>query len=206
MSISLNPTSTPKDHTFIPAGRLDKRSPCPALNALANHGHLCVYFSSNIGPYPQWMNRPRRGTQITFTQLLRAIKTVYNLSLPLALLLTLVGFLTCAKLSVIVPPSSPATLKHTPYGGYRWRLSVSWTLSLSDLSARGWNKIAHDASLVHASGIPSHAPDPALLSNLLSTASRSGMLEFGGIRLRAARRGDMHGSRRWTIGDVGGAV
>ncbi|KAJ7325528.1 Chloroperoxidase [Mycena albidolilacea] len=166
MSVSLNATSTLKDHPFIPAGRLDKRSPCPALNALANHGHL-----------------PRRGTQITFTQLLCAVRTVYNLSLPLALLLTLVGFLTCAKFSVNVPQSSPATPEHSPYSGYRWRLSVSWTLSLSDLSARGWNKIAHDASLVHVSGIPSHAPDPALLSNLLSTASRSGTQHEAGITL-----------------------
>ncbi|KAJ7925504.1 hypothetical protein B0H13DRAFT_2570113 [Mycena leptocephala] len=82
MSASLRKTSAASDYTFVPAGMSDKRSPCPALNALANHGYL-----------------PRRGTQITFTRLLHAVKAVYNLSLPLALLLTVVGFLTCAKFS-----------------------------------------------------------------------------------------------------------
>jgi len=154
-------TSTPEYYAFIPAGTSDKRSPCPALNALANHGYL-----------------PRRGTQITFTQLLHAVTSVYNLSLPLALLLTLAGFLTCAKFVINLPipkaqSSSPISPRLYPCGGYCWRLSVSWTLNLSDLSARGWNKIAHDASLVHASGIPSHAPDPALLFSLLNAASHS---------------------------------
>ncbi|KAF8145786.1 Chloroperoxidase, partial [Mycena galopus ATCC 62051] len=147
---------------FIPAGTSDKRSPCPALNALANHGYLS-----------------RQGSQIKFTQLLHAVKFVYNLSLPLALLLTLAGFLTCAKFSMnsstpeTQSSSIPPKKRYLHPRGCRWRLSVSWTLSLSDLSAQGWNKIAHDASLVHASGIPSHAPDPALLSNLLSAASAS---------------------------------
>ncbi|KAJ7656224.1 hypothetical protein B0H17DRAFT_1213832 [Mycena rosella] len=51
---------------------------------------------------------------------------------------------------------------------------MSWKLNLADLSARGWSKIAHHASLVHPSGIPSYTPDLALLENLLSAASRSG--------------------------------
>ncbi|KAF8134679.1 hypothetical protein K438DRAFT_2126723 [Mycena galopus ATCC 62051] len=164
MSISFKAGSTFEQYPFIPARTSDKRSPCPALNALANHGYL-----------------PRHGTQITFIHLLRAIKAVYNLSFPLALLLTLAGFLTCAKFSINLPilktQSSSIPREHTylfsPWRGYNWRFSISWTLSLSDLSARGWNKIAHDGSLVHASGVPSHAPDPALLSNLLSTASAS---------------------------------
>ncbi|KAK7055131.1 heme-HALOPEROXIDASE domain-containing protein [Favolaschia claudopus] len=138
---------------FIPAKPSDKRSPCPALNTLANHGYL-----------------PRDGTQVTFTQLLRTIKAVYNLSFPLALLLTLAGFLTCARLS-ITRPTSKAELSST-FDPLPW-LSVSWTLNLSDLSARGWNKIAHDASLVHPSGVPSHAPDPALVSDLLASAHRA---------------------------------
>ncbi|KAJ7191656.1 Chloroperoxidase [Mycena pura] len=137
-------SSTSNDHSFLPAGPTDRRSPCPALNSLANHGYL-----------------PRHGTQITFTHLLQAVKTVYNLSLPLALLPTLAGFLTCAKLSV-----NPAE-----YRRWSWLpVSVAWTLDLADLSARGWAKLAHDASLVHPSGIPSHAPDPALLADLLATA------------------------------------
>ncbi|KAK7029847.1 heme-HALOPEROXIDASE domain-containing protein [Favolaschia claudopus] len=138
---------------FIPAKESDKRSPCPALNALANHGYL-----------------PRDGTDITFSELLRTIKAVYNLSFPLALLLTLAGFLTCARLSISRP--TPKTDLFSTFDPFRW-LSVSWTLNLSDLSARGWNKIAHDASLVHPSGVPSHAPDPALVSDLLASAHRS---------------------------------
>ncbi|KAJ6476386.1 hypothetical protein C8R45DRAFT_1077286 [Mycena sanguinolenta] len=158
MPISLPAAPAPKDYPFIPAETSDKRSPCPALNALANHGYL-----------------PRHGTQITFTQLLEAIKTVYNLSLPLALLLTLAGFLTCAKLSINWAKPHTTFKSDSFISCHRWtrRLSISWTLSLSDLSARGWNKIAHDASLVHPSGIPSHAPDPVLLANLLSFASHS---------------------------------
>ncbi|KAJ7255050.1 Chloroperoxidase [Mycena haematopus] len=135
--MSLQATSEHRDYTFIPAGPSDKRSPCPALNALANHGYL-----------------PRNGTQITFTHLLHAIKAVYNLSLPLALLLALAGFLT----------------------------------------SRGWNKITHDASLVHASGIPSHAPDPALLSSFLSAASEheeAGLTLKGLAAVHALRERDL---------------
>ncbi|KAF7373225.1 HEME-HALOPEROXIDASE domain-containing protein [Mycena sanguinolenta] len=158
MPISLQATPEPKEYPFIPAGTSDRRSPCPALNALANHGYL-----------------PRHGTQITFMQLLHAIKMVYNLSLPLALLLTLAGFLTCGKLSIswAKPKTASKPDSFVPYQGHEWGLPISWTLSLSDLSARGWNKIAHDASLVHPSGIPSHAPDPILIASLLSFASDS---------------------------------
>ncbi|KAF8186589.1 hypothetical protein K438DRAFT_1907621 [Mycena galopus ATCC 62051] len=172
MSTPFNPQTDsapiPRDYPFIPAGALDRRSPCPALNTLANHGYL-----------------PRRGTHITFTHLLHAVRTVYNLSLPLALLLTLAGFLTCARFTVKVPTSSPSpSSSSSPSAAHhyfthavcrtfrwRWRLSISWTLDLADLSARGWNKIAHDASLVHASSRPSHAPDPTLVTSLLSVAS-----------------------------------
>ncbi|KAJ7194985.1 Chloroperoxidase [Mycena pura] len=131
--------STSHGH-FLPASPTDRRSPCPALNSLANHGYL-----------------PRHGTQITFTHLLHAVKTVYNLSFPLALLLTVGAFLTCAKFSV--------------NRSWSWLpVSVAWTLDLADLSARGWDKIAHDAALVHVSGAPLHAPDPALLADLLAAA------------------------------------
>ncbi|KAJ7255055.1 hypothetical protein B0H12DRAFT_1233142 [Mycena haematopus] len=169
MPISLPTTSEDREYTFIPAVPSDKRSPCPALNALANHGYL-----------------PRHGTQITFTHLVHAITAVYNLSRPLALL-ALVGFLTCAKFS-INRPKPQATPEPHFFACHRfrfgWGLSISWTLSLSDLSARGWNKITHDAALVHPSGIPSHAPDPALLSSFLSTASRSRTeLEEAGLTL-----------------------
>jgi len=124
------------DYRFIAASATDKRSPCPALNSLANHGYL-----------------PRHGTDIPFIHFLHAVRTVYNLSLPFALFLSVGGYLTCAKLSL----------------RKAW-WPISWTISLADLSERGWNKIAHEASLVHPSGVPSHAPDPALVKSLLNAA------------------------------------
>ncbi|KAJ7085384.1 Chloroperoxidase [Mycena belliarum] len=127
-----SPKYVSEDHSFIPATSPDaQRSPCPALNSLANHGYL-----------------PWNGSSITFSQLLHAVRTVYNLSYPLALLLTIAGFATCAKFS-----------------------RGAWTLDLAALAARGGAKIAHDASLVHPSGAPSHAPDPVLLASLLGAAA-----------------------------------
>lgn len=93
------------DYTFKPAGPTDSRSPCPALNALANHSIL-----------------PHDGRNMSILQVTRAIKQVYNLSFPLALLLTLGGFLLCGHAF------------HTK-------------LHLHDLAKH--NKVEHDASLVH---------------------------------------------------------
>ncbi|KAJ6507487.1 Chloroperoxidase [Mycena vulgaris] len=164
MFSSISKTKYPSlDYSFIPAVNSDKRSPCPALNALANHGYI-----------------PRSGTDIKFSHLLHAVQNVYNLSLPLALLLTLVGYLTCAKFSLGVNSNA--------HGGYLWRLAPSWTLDLADLSARGWSKIAHDASFVHPSGIPSHAPDPVLLASLLSAASASAGMTLEGLAAVHAER------------------
>src|SRR6266404_3908064 len=39
--LHLSPMST-SNHSFIPPSAGDSRSPCPALNALANHSILCV--------------------------------------------------------------------------------------------------------------------------------------------------------------------
>ncbi|KAJ7656222.1 Chloroperoxidase [Mycena rosella] len=147
------------DHSFIPATTSDRRSPCPALNTLANHGYI-----------------PRSGTGIRFWDVLQAVKNVYNLSFPLAFLLTLAGYATCATFS----------LKH-----------VSWTLDLADLSVRGWDKIAHDASLVHPSGIPSHTPDPALLENLLSAADHPGPQVETGMTLEGLAA--VHAERKRSL-------
>ncbi|KAI0050209.1 Cloroperoxidase [Auriscalpium vulgare] len=65
-------------HPFVPAGERDSRSPCPALNALANHGHL-----------------PHDGRNITAMQLIRALHKVYHVSLPFAALLSLGGTVKC---------------------------------------------------------------------------------------------------------------
>ncbi|KAI8620479.1 hypothetical protein BC830DRAFT_521832 [Chytriomyces sp. MP71] len=47
---------------YVKAGPNDLRSPCPALNSLANHGHL-----------------PRNGRLITADMLVNAVKEVYNI-------------------------------------------------------------------------------------------------------------------------------
>ncbi|KAF9265085.1 Cloroperoxidase [Marasmius fiardii PR-910] len=70
------------DHPFIPSQTPnDSRSPCPALNALANHGYL-----------------PRSGKDIELRALLVALMTVYNVSYPLALLLGGTAILRYGKL------------------------------------------------------------------------------------------------------------
>jgi len=61
---------------WAPPGPGDARSPCPALNTLANHGFL-----------------PRDGYNITRTKLLYALQNVYNLSSVLANILTFAGIL-----------------------------------------------------------------------------------------------------------------
>ena len=40
LSMSSTSMSTSTSHSFIPPGPSDLRSPCPALNALANHGYM----------------------------------------------------------------------------------------------------------------------------------------------------------------------
>ncbi|KIJ64346.1 hypothetical protein HYDPIDRAFT_90678 [Hydnomerulius pinastri MD-312] len=115
---------------FVPASQGDKRSPCPALNALANHGYL-----------------PHDGKNIGIWQLIQAVRSVYNLSFPLAALLALTGILFC---------------------GHAMRLDLD-ALALH-------NKIEHDASIVHADALEGHskAPipvDPDLLHSFLSHAN-----------------------------------
>ncbi|KAG2361182.1 Chloroperoxidase [Suillus spraguei] len=68
----------PPAHPFIPANPGDRRSPCPALNTLANHGYL-----------------PRNGQNIGLWHLIHAVQEVYNLSFILAALLALAGILLC---------------------------------------------------------------------------------------------------------------
>ncbi|KAF9652162.1 Cloroperoxidase, partial [Thelephora ganbajun] len=70
------PTST--SHSFIPPSPSDLRSPCPALNALANHGHI-----------------NRDGRDLTVHALVDAMRRVYNFTKPLAYLLALAGVFLC---------------------------------------------------------------------------------------------------------------
>ncbi|KAF7320790.1 HEME-HALOPEROXIDASE domain-containing protein [Mycena chlorophos] len=148
-------------HDFSPPTPTDRRAPCPGLNALANHSYIS-----------------HDGANITFLQLLEATKFVYNLSTPLALLLTMAGFTTCGKFGWSTFFNSS--------GVVQW--PISWTLNLADLAQRGSTKIAHDASFVHASGVESHAPDPALVKSLLSVAeAQGGMTLESFARVHAAR-------------------
>ncbi|KAH9077120.1 Cloroperoxidase [Lactarius deliciosus] len=71
--------STPK-HSFVPPSPGDSRSPCPALNALANHGIL-----------------PHDGRGITAYQLMSVIRQHYHVSLPLATLLSIGGTFICGR-------------------------------------------------------------------------------------------------------------
>jgi hypothetical protein len=101
-----------------------------------------------------------------------ALRHVYNLTLPLALVLSFAGYITCGKFS-LKPPLRRASPTEGEPGAYRWQFPCSWTLDLADLSTRGSFKIAHDASFVHPSGRPSHAPDPSLVSDLLRAAANT---------------------------------
>jgi hypothetical protein len=86
MTSTLTRTSTPSDacpfagkqalgpHAFCPGQASDSRSPCPAINTLANHGYIS-----------------RDGRAISTRELLCAVQQVYGLSWPLALFLVIVG-------------------------------------------------------------------------------------------------------------------
>ncbi|KDR78166.1 hypothetical protein GALMADRAFT_94692 [Galerina marginata CBS 339.88] len=149
-------------HDFKPASPNDSRAPCPALNALANHGYIS-----------------RDGTDLTFFEVVNAIVLVYNLSYPLACLVAFAGFITCGRMSFHAKPSQK------PLASHSWRylrflpcalllnyfpFLPRFVIDLSSLSRRGYFKIAHDASFVHPDLVPSTAPSPKLLKKLLSYA------------------------------------
>ncbi|KAJ3808319.1 Chloroperoxidase [Lentinula aff. lateritia] len=67
-------------HAFIAPGQGDVRSPCPALNTLANHGYI---------------NRSGKG--ISASSLIASLTSIYHLSLPLATTLVAGGFLSCCS-------------------------------------------------------------------------------------------------------------
>ncbi|KZP27906.1 Cloroperoxidase [Athelia psychrophila] len=117
-------------HTWKAAKSGDSRAPCPALNSLANHGFL-----------------PRNGKNLGFFQIVGALREVYNLSIPFAVLLTIVGILFCGH---------------------------GLQLDLSDLAVH--NKIEHDASFAHGDAMPGakFAPisvDPKRFRHFLSYAA-----------------------------------
>ncbi|EKM76068.1 hypothetical protein AGABI1DRAFT_79044 [Agaricus bisporus var. burnettii JB137-S8] len=62
-------------HDFCPPQSGDSRSPCPALNTMANHGYI-----------------NRDGKNVSAYDIHRGLKACYGLSTPLALFLSYVGF------------------------------------------------------------------------------------------------------------------
>ncbi|KAK0462860.1 Chloroperoxidase [Desarmillaria tabescens] len=139
------------DHAYIAAASSSRcRAPCPALNALANHGYIS-----------------RDGQGIAFFDLIRALVHVYNLSIPLALLLALPGYLLSGTFH---------------FKGWPWQWT--WVLSLAALSDFGASKLAHRASLVHVNH-PSHCPDSELLDALLSVSpSGLSIRDFAMVRVK----------------------
>ncbi|KAF8600910.1 Cloroperoxidase [Ceratobasidium sp. AG-I] len=96
---SPNPFVTGK-HVFVHAVRgQDSRSPCPALNALANHGHL-----------------PHDGKNISWFRLVSAIRRVYNFSFLHAAVLSTAGVHACGNwftLSLTLADlAAPGKLEH----------------------------------------------------------------------------------------------
>ncbi|CAE6525400.1 unnamed protein product [Rhizoctonia solani] len=67
-------------HEFQPPTPEDSRSPCPALNAAANHNYL-----------------PHSGKKLGFIQLCKAVHEVYGISYPLAAILSIGGILLCGS-------------------------------------------------------------------------------------------------------------
>ncbi|CAG8455541.1 11102_t:CDS:2 [Scutellospora calospora] len=68
-------------HDWQAAGPTDKRSACPGLNALANHGYL-----------------PRDGENITAQQLIKAVQDAYNVSAAVSTALTYNALVSCGLL------------------------------------------------------------------------------------------------------------
>ncbi|KAH9844176.1 Cloroperoxidase [Rhodofomes roseus] len=138
------------DHAYSPPLAGASRSPCPALNALANHGYL-----------------PRNGRGITALQLVRALVEVYNFSVPLAVVLSVVGVVLCGN----------------------W-----WSLDLHQLAKHGL--IEHNGSLVHDDAHPHevYAPtavDPKLVAQLLALSPSPSLTLRDFARARALRDGSI---------------
>ncbi|KAF8610677.1 Cloroperoxidase [Ceratobasidium sp. AG-I] len=67
-------------HAFQPPSTGDSRSPCPGLNAAANHHYL-----------------PHSGRDLSVFQLTRAIHELYSISYPLSIGLAVMGVILCGK-------------------------------------------------------------------------------------------------------------
>ncbi|KAJ3851424.1 hypothetical protein EV368DRAFT_43173 [Lentinula lateritia] len=154
-----------KEHGYVgPVFPRDARAPCPGLNTLANHGYI-----------------PRSGRDIDFITLVTAIMEVYNISLPLALLLSVPGFLLYAHLRVSWSGTRP---------------SATYTLTLSSLSSFGPGlKIAHRASLVHPN-YPTQCPDKRMVDDVVGSMRESGLTLSDLAGLRVSRESGLCGMQK----------
>ncbi|KAF9075625.1 Chloroperoxidase [Rhodocollybia butyracea] len=80
LEVERRPWTSP-EHAFIAPQEGDVRSPCPGLNALANHGFI-----------------NRSGRDISASSLVSSLTSIYHLSTPLASDFVSVGFLWCGNL------------------------------------------------------------------------------------------------------------
>ncbi|TDL18400.1 Cloroperoxidase [Rickenella mellea] len=85
---------TDQIHVYVSPSADDSRSPCPALNTLANHGYLLSAPTSFITSACSLVSvdRPRNGREITPKAVVHALQEAYQLSTPLAYFLSYVGF------------------------------------------------------------------------------------------------------------------
>ncbi|EJD42429.1 heme-thiolate peroxidase [Auricularia subglabra TFB-10046 SS5] len=140
--------SAPPAHEFKPPVPGDLRSPCPALNSLANHSYL-----------------PHDGKDISFLTAFRALRAGYNLSWPLAFLLSFGTALLIGR------------------GALR-------RFSLADLAAH--NVIEHDGSLSRADAtgpVAPTQPDAARMASLLGDGETLGLDDLA--KVRAARDAEL---------------
>lgn len=125
--------------------------------------HVSAYCSSPR--HADWMpaHSPRDGRRISAVQLVRALVEVYNFSVPLAVVLSLVGVVLCGN----------------------W-----WSLDLHQLAKHGL--IEHNGSLVHDDARPheNYAPttvDPVLVAQLLAVTPAPGLSMRDFAKARALR-------------------
>lgn len=186
------------DHAYIAPGPEDVRSPCPALNVLANHGYL-----------------PRNGKNITPRKLFPALEKVYGLSKPLAGLLAFGGFFLVHQ----HPMTSIDDLK-PKFRDFQNLEAIAHKidsleslfhnvierreLDLAEIAAH--NHIEHDASITHDDIADLHAEFASPTNNLalfeaFLTDSASGThIDAADIgRARARRERESHNATGRTL-------
>ncbi|EMD41173.1 heme-thiolate peroxidase [Gelatoporia subvermispora B] len=143
----IDPMISRAQHPYVAPGVGDSRSPCPALNTLANHGYL-----------------PHNGRGMSQTDLIRAMRQGYDLSLPLASFIAWVGSFLLMQFK---------------------------ELSLTDLARH--NCIEHNGSLGHADVKPSYeyaptSPDAHYVRQMEHASSDGAVMTFDDfVRIRVKR-------------------